>query len=326
MRRRDFIAGIVGSAAWPLVVRAQQPAMPVIGFLHTGSPAPYAHLMAAFRQGLNELGYVEGRNVGIEYRWAEGQPNRIPAMAADLVRRQVNVIAVAGASGSVGAAKAATSTIPIVFSIGSDPVTLGYVASLNRPGGNITGVSFLGTELEEKQLHLLKELMPKVDTIGFLMNPNTVNAAYILQNARVAASKLDRQLQVLNASNDRDLDHAFAALAPKRVGALLVTIDALMIINREKIVALAASHAIPTIYGLREFAVAGGLLSYGASLPVIYRQHGAYVGRVMRGEKPADLPVMQPTKFEFVLNLKTAKTLGLEILPTLLALADEVIE
>jgi putative ABC transport system substrate-binding protein len=326
MRRREFLGVLVGAAAtWPVVARAQQ-AMPVIGLLHAGSPAPYAHLMAAFRQGLNELGYVEGRNVLIEYRWAEGRYDEQPAMAADLVARKVNVIAVAAATPSVRVAMAATTTIPIVFSIGGDPVKLGYVASLNRPGGNVTGVSFLSNELEEKQLHLLQQVVPKVEAIGFLVNPNNANTENAAQHALAAARLLGRQLHVLNAGSERDFETAFETAASKKIGALLIYIDALFVSGREKITALAARHELPAIYGLREFAAAGGLISYGASLKDTYRQQGVYVGRVLKGARPAELPILQPTKFEFVVNLKTAKTLGIEFHPQLLGTADEVIE
>jgi putative tryptophan/tyrosine transport system substrate-binding protein len=327
MQRREFVTLLCSAAAtWPLAARAQQPAAPVVGLLHAGSPEPYAHQIAAFRQGLNDIGYVEGQNLTIEYRWADNQFDRISAMAADLVRRQVKVIAVAAATISVRMAMAATTTIPIVFGIGGDPVKLGYVASFNRPGGNVTGISFLANDLEEKQLHLLHELAPTVDTLGFLVNPNNANTENATQHALAAARTLGRQLHVLKAGTDHDFEPAFAALNPLKIGALLVYVDPLFVSNREKLVALAARHAMPAVYGLREFAAAGGLLSYGASLPDIYRKQGAYVGRVLKGEKPADLPVQQPTKFEFVLNLKTAKALRFEIPTKILALADEVIE
>ena len=324
--RRTFITLLGGAAAtWPVVARGQQP-HPVIGMLHAASPDPYAHLMAAFRQGLSETGYVEGRNVTIEYRWAESQFDRIPTMAADLVNRKVNVIAVAAATPSVRVAMAATKTIPIVFSIGGDPVKLGYVASFARPGGNVTGVSFLSNELEEKQLNLIKELVPAADTIGFLVNPKNANTENAVQHAQTAGEALRRKVHVLNVSSESDLENTFAQVTSLKLAALLVYIDPLFVSARGMIASLAARARVPAVYGLREFAASGGLVSYGASLPDTYRQQGVYVGRVLKGAKPADLPVLQPTKFEFVVNMKAAKALGLEFHPQLLATADEVIE
>ena len=326
MRRREFL-GVIGIAVVGAVAaHAQSSALPTIGFLHAASPEPYAHLMAAFRQGLDQAGFVEGRNVAIEYRWAENQFDRIPAMAADLVRQRVNVIVVAAATPSVRAAMAATTTIPIVFSIGGDPVNLGFVASLNRPGGNVTGVSFLSNELEEKQLHMLAQLVPSADSIGFVVNPNNANTANAVRHAHAAAKALGRTFHVLNVGSVNEFDSAFRAIDTLKIGALLIYIDPLFVSNRQKLLTMAARHGTPAVYGLREFAAAGGLISYGASLLDTYRQQGIYVGQVLKGAKPADLPVLQPTKFEFVVNLKTAKALGLEIHPQLLATADEVIE
>ena len=323
MKRREFITVLGGTAAWSLAARAQQSGMPMIGFLHLGSPQPYTTMVAAFLQGLNEAGFVEARNVAIEYRWAENQTDRLPAMAADLVRQGVDVIAPAGGPASVRAAKAATTTIPIVFSLGSDPVKMGFVDSLNRPGGNVTGVTFLANELEAKQLDLLRELVPKADAIGYLVNPSNPNTAAAV---RAAGQVLGRRIHVFNASTQRDLDLAFAGLDQQRAGALLISPDPLFTSRREQIVTLALRHAMPTMYQFREFVAAGGLISYGVDLKDTYRQHGIYVGRILKGASPADLPVVQPTKFELVINVKTAKALGLEIPSTVLVLADEVIE
>jgi putative tryptophan/tyrosine transport system substrate-binding protein len=323
MRRRQFVTLLGGAAAWPLAARAEQSGMPVIGFLHLGSPQPYATMVAAFLHGLSEAGFVEARNVAIEYRWAENQTDRLPAMAADLVRRGVDVIAPAGGPASVRAAQTATTTIPIVFSLGSDPVKMGFVDSLNRPGGNVTGVTFLANELEAKQLDLLSELVPRADAIAYLVNPSNPNTATAV---RAAGQVLGRRIHVFNASTERDLDLAFAGLGQQRAGALLISPDPLFTSRREQIVSLALRHAVPTMYQFREFVAAVGLISYGVDLKDAYRQHGIYVGRILKGASPADLPVMQPTKFELVINLKTAKALGLEVSPMLLARADEVIE
>ena len=327
MKRREFITLLGGSAAaWPLAARAQQPAMPVIGFLSGTSSAPFAHLVAAYREGLREMGYVEGRNLAIEFRWAEGQYDRLPDMAADLVRRQVAVITTTGGDPAALAAKAATTIIPIVFTAGTDPVKSGLVASLNRPGGNATGVHILTAMMEGKRQGLLRELVPTVTRIAVLLNPTYTAAEVQLKEVEEAARTLGLETQVLHASTELELDTTFATLGQLRVGALQVCADPSFNSRRDHIVALAARDAIPAIYEQREFAVAGGLASYGTSLNDAYHQLGIYTGRVLNGDKPADLPVMQSTKYEFIINLKTAKALGLEISPTLSARADEVIE
>jgi putative tryptophan/tyrosine transport system substrate-binding protein len=323
--RREFITLIGGTAAaWPLAARAQQPAMPVIGWLFSG--APQANFVAAFQEGLRQAGYVEGRNVAIEYRWAEGHYDRLPDLAAELVRRHVAVIVASGGSGPAQEAKAKTTTIPIVFLSGDDPIEAGLVASLSRPGGNVTGISWIASALEAKRIGLLRDLVPNNDLVGVLVNPDFPGAKAQLRDAQAAARERGIRVEVLNASSERDFDTVFATLVRQRAGTLLVSPNPMFLSRQEQIIALAARHAIPTIYYAREYAVAGGLMSYGTNVVDAYRQSGTYTGRILKGEKPADLPVMQPTKFELVINLKTAKTLGLTVPDKLLARADEVIE
>jgi putative ABC transport system substrate-binding protein len=325
IRRREFIALLGSAAAWPLAAPAQQPSMPVVGFLNVAWPDLYRPMTAAFRQGLEESGYVDGQNVTIEYRWAEGRSDRLPAMAADLVRRHVAVIAATSTPAAL-AAKAATATIPIIFEMGSDPVRLGLVASLNRPGGNVTGVSFISSELAPKQLGLLRELAPGSARIAVLADSTFPGTELFVSEFRAAASALGQQIEVLYVSSDREIETAFKILVEHGAGALLGGTGPFLLSQRERIVALAARHRIPAIYILRDYVVAGGLMSYGASVTDAYRQAGIYAGRILKGEKPGDLPVMLPTKFELAINVKTAKALGLEIPDKLLALADEVIE
>jgi len=314
------------TVAWPLAARAQQQAMPVVGFLGTTTPDDFADRVAAFRGGLKEAGYIEGKNVVVEYRWPEGNYDRLPTLAADLVRLQVAVIAAVGGEPSPLAAKAATATIPIVFSIGGDPVRLGLVASLNRPGGNITGVNFFQSDLGAKRLGLLHELLPKASVIGMLVNPTFGDAETHVRDAKEAALPLGVQIHVVRARTTDDFDTAFATLAQQKIDALLLANDAFFLSERRKLIALAARYAIAAVYFWREFAVDGGLMSYSLSLSQAYRQVGIYTGKILNGAKPADLPVVQATKFEFVINLKTAKTLGLTFPSGLLAIADEVIE
>jgi putative tryptophan/tyrosine transport system substrate-binding protein len=323
IRRREFIALFGGAAAWPLAARAQQSAMPVIGFLGDITPDRYA----AFRQGLGETGYVEGRNVAIEHRRAEGHYDRLPALAADLVRRQVTVIAAVDGTPAALAAKAATTTLPIVFAVWVDPVEFGLVASLNQPGGNLTGITSLNVEVEPKRLELLHELVPTATSIALLVNPTSLTLAETQsKNLQAAARTLGVQLHVLHASTERDFETVFATLVQLRVGALVIGGDVFFNNRTEQLAALSVRHAVPTIFQYRQFTAAGGLMSYGPSFTDSYRLAGVYIGRVLKGEKPADLPVQQLTKIELFINLKTAKTLGLTFPLTLLGRADEAIE
>jgi putative ABC transport system substrate-binding protein len=322
--RRELLAAFGGAATWPLAARAQQPAVPVIGFMSARSPEDSAHLLAAFRRGLAEGGYVEGQNVSIEFRWARGQYDLLPAMAADLISRRVSVLVAAGGDPSPRAAKRATSTIPIVFGVGGDPISEGLVESFNRPGGNATGDTLYTNIMEPKRLGLLRELVPGVPLIGVLLNPSL--APYQLPQIEEAARSIDQRILVAKASTDEELMAAFAALTVERVGALLVAADPYFDTRRDQIVGFAERQRLPAIYHFREYAVAGGLLSYGVSVTDGYRQRGVYTARILKGAKPADLPVLQPSKFETVINLKTAKALGIKISDNLLSLADEVIE
>ena len=327
MKRRDLIFLLGGAIAWPFAARAQQKAMPVIGFLSGLSPDPNEASVAAFRQGLGAAGYVEGQNLAIEYRWAEGHYERLPALAADLVGRKVDVIAASGGGqNAVVAAKSATSTIPIVAVMGNDPVATGLVTSLARPGGNLTGVSFLVVELVPKRLELLSELVPQARVVALLVNPNNENTQRIMRDVQEAARAKGLQLPILKAGTENEIDAAFAALVQQQAGALVVGAEPFFTDRREQVAALAARHAVPAIYGVRENVAAGGLISYGASLNGIYRQLGIYAGRILKGAKPADLPVQQPTTFELVINLRTAKALGLTVPHSMLMRADEVIE
>jgi len=324
MRRRDFIAGLGSVAAWPVAARVQQRAVPVIGFLNSGSPDGYAPMAAGFRQGLKETGYVEGQNVAIEYRWAGGQYDRVPPMAAELVRRQVAVI-VANTPG-VLAVMAATTTIPIVFTTSSDPVQIGLVASLSRPRGNVTGVTQLNVEVAPKRLELAHQLVPTATIMAVLVNPTNPNTEAFVSDLQAAARALGLQLHVLHASTERDFDTIFATLVRLRPGALVIGADSFFVARDEQLAALALRHAVPAIFESREFVAAGGLISYGGSVPDSYRLAGVYTGRILKGDKPGDLPVQQATKLELIINLKTAKALGLTIPETLLATADEVIQ
>ena len=324
MRRRVFLGVLGGAAAWPFAVRAQQPAMPVIGFLNSGSPGSYAHLVRAFHQGLREAGFIEGRNVAIEYRWAEDHYDRLPAFAADLVRRQVTVIFANGPAAVP--AKAATTTIPIVFATAVDPVAVGLVGSLSRPGGNLTGVTTLNVEVAPKQLELLHELVPTAAIIAALVNPTGPGAESQTRDLPTAARALGLQLHVLHARTERDFDAAFANLIQLRAGALVIGIDAFFSSRTEQLARLTLRHAVPAIHPLREFAAAGGLMSYGGSFADAYRLVGVYTGRILKGEKPSDLPVHQATKVELIINLKTAKALGITVPLPLSGRADELIE
>jgi putative tryptophan/tyrosine transport system substrate-binding protein len=328
MRRREFITLLGGAAATlPFAARAQQQAMPVIGLLHPTSLEAFFDRLRGFRQGLKDIGYVEGENVTIEYRWAEGQYDRLPELAAELVRRRVAVIAATGGPPAAFAAKAATTTIPIVFLVGDDPVKLGLVASLARPGGNVTGINFFAVELAAKRLELLRELVPGVTRIAVLVNPASAEVtASTLRDVETAARAITPQMQIFNVTSSREIDAAFATLVRERVDTVFVSSGSFFADRRVQLVLLATRHAIPAIYPFRDFAEAGGLMSYGASLTDAYRQVGVYVGRILKGAKPADLPVAQSTKFELVINAQAARVLGLTIPPTLLARADEVIE
>jgi putative ABC transport system substrate-binding protein len=325
MRRREFITLAGGMATWPLAARAQQAAMPIVGVLDSSSANEYAPFLAAFREGLHEAGFIEGRNVAIEYRWADGRYDRLPSLAAELVRVPVAVLVATGIT-AAAAAKAATSTVPIVFNTGGDPVRFGLVASLNKPGGNVTGVASLGKVLVAKRFELLRELVPKANAIAFLVNPNNAVAALDTSDAQAAAAALGHKLIIVKASSAGEIDAAFATIAEQRGGGLLQQLDPFLQSRREQLVGLAARYALPAIYERRDFATAGGLMSYGTSLRDALRLVGNYTGRVLKGEKPANLPVQQPVKFELVINLKTAKALRLNVPSTLLTSADEVIE
>jgi putative tryptophan/tyrosine transport system substrate-binding protein len=326
MKRRNFITLLGGAVAWAVAARAQQAVMPVIGFLNAGVPDLRGNILE-FRKGLSETGYVEGQNLAMEYRWAYNDNARLPELAADLVRRQVAVIAIPGAAtAATRAAKAATTTIPIVFGTVFDPVQTGLVPSLNRPGGNVTGVAFMAAELATKQLGFLHELLPQAERFGVLVYPEPALTAPLVPNLQASAAGIGRQIEVFTASNSREIDAAFAALAQKRIAGLLISPHVLFGTRQVQIVTLATHYSMPTMYWAREFADAGGLMSYGSSGRDQYRQVGIYTGRILKGEKPADLPIFRPTKFEFVINLQTARTLGIDVPATLLAIADDVIE
>jgi putative ABC transport system substrate-binding protein len=326
MRRREFIAGLGSAAAWPLSALGQQRPLPLIGFLNSRSEDGTKHLVAAFHEGLSEYGFVDGQTVAMEYRWGLGQYDRLPVLAAELVRRRVAVLAAAGAEPAALAAKAATSTIPIVFAVAGDAVQLGLVASYNRPGANVTGISGVTAMLEPKRLGLLHELVPRATSLGVLLNPTFPQAAQQMGAVQEAARRIGRLIQVAEASVDNEIDTAFESMTQSHIGALLVAADPFYDTRRDKIVALAARYALPTMYQFREYVTAGGMMSYGPDLSGVYRQVGEYTGRILKGEKPTDLPVIQPIKFELVINLNTAKALGLTIPETLLATADEVIQ
>ena len=327
MIRRRFITLLGGAAAvWPLAARAQQPAMPVIGFLHPGSPEATSKFVSGFRKGLAETGYVEGRSVAVEYRWAHGESHRLPELAADLISRRVSVIVTPGSVAAALAAKAATATIPIVYAIGPDPVQAGLAVSLNRPGGNVTGVTSMNVGLVAKQLGFLHQLLHRDARYAVLVNPGNPQSQPVIAELEAAAAGMGQHLEILTAATSRDISPAFSDAVRKQVDALLISPDPLFSNRPVPLAILAARHAMPTIYALREFADAGGLMSYGSNFTDLFRQAGTYTGRVLKGEKPADLPIIQATKFEFVINSQTAEALGLEVPATLLALADEVIE
>jgi putative tryptophan/tyrosine transport system substrate-binding protein len=325
MRRREFITLLGGAAAWPLAARAQQPAMPVVGFLRDATAAGSEFMVNGLRKGLAEAGFVEGRNLTIDYAWTDGQSDRLSALAAELVGRNVPVI-VSSAIDATIAAKAATSTIPVIFAVNNDPVAFGLVASLNRPGGNLTGVAYLTSALGAKRLGLMHEMVPKVTDFAVLAHPTYAASAPFISDVRAAARSMSLRLEVFNASTESEIDTAFAALSARRLGALLIANHPLFTTRRERIIALAARYAVPTMYAQRAFASAGGLISYGTDLPEVYRLTGGYAGRILKGEQPGDLPVLLPTKFEMIINLRTAKALGLDVPDKVLALADAVIE
>jgi putative tryptophan/tyrosine transport system substrate-binding protein len=325
MRRREFITLVGGAATWPLAAHGQQPAMPLVGYLSIGSPESVGHLVAQFRQGLSDAGYMEGRTVAIEYRWSGTQFGPMPALAADLVRRQAEVL-YARSLPAVHAAKMATPTIPIVFSMGEDPVKEGIVASLSRPDGNVTGFTDFSNQLAGKRLGLLRDIAPATAALGLLVNPTNPNAAPDTRDAQVAAAALGRELKVFTASAERDLATVFDAMVDMRLGALFVNVDPYFFARREQLVALASRYRLPVLFDRRDYPLAGGLMSYGTDLREVYRQSGIYVGRILKGSKPSELPVQQATKFEFIINLRTAKALGLTIPEGLVIAADEVIE
>jgi putative ABC transport system substrate-binding protein len=327
LKRREFIALLGGAAtAWPLPAGAQQPAMPMIGFLHSGSSQAFAHLVSAVHQGLAEVGYSEGQNVVAQYRWADGRNDRLPELAVDLVRRQPTVIIAMGSPNPALAAKAATATVPIVFVTGTDPVESGLLTSVSRPNANLMGVHMFATLLNAKRQEQLHELVPTAGSVAMLVNPTRASTPIELEEVRAAADKIGQRVRIFNASTDRELEAAFATIVEQRIGGLIVHGDPFFTARRDQLVLLTTRHAIPTIFAWREFAATGGLMSYGMSLTTAYRQAGAYVGRIIKGAKPIDLPVLQPTKFELVINLKAAKALGITMPQTLLARADEVIE
>jgi ABC-type uncharacterized transport system substrate-binding protein len=326
LRRRQFLTLLGGAAAaWPLAARAQQPAMPVIGFLNSGSAAEWAHLVAAFKEGLNEAGYVEGKNVAVEYRWAQGENERLPELAAALVRRQAAVIAAFGPP-AAAAAKEATATVPVVFSVGTDPIDLGLVTSFRRPTSNLTGINIFADMLTPKRQELLRELAPSASLVAMLINPTSAQTDSELRAVQAASDRLKQQVRIFDVRTDREIEAAFATIIDQRIGGLLVQTDPSLTVRRDQLVLLTTRHAIPAVFGFREFVMAGGLMSYGTSLRAAYRQVGIYVGRILKGEKPANLPVQQATAFEMVVNLKAAKALGVTIPTAILLRADEVIE